>query len=70
MPVYRYLKDCIEPVSPTSFQSAGVKERDDLQRLPRDGIDIVSPDTLIISEELRVRRLGRQSPPYRSVGCA
>jgi len=51
MPIYRYTKDGIDPVPVTSFQIAGVKERDDLQRLLREDIGIVSPDTLIISEE-------------------
>lgn len=46
------LKDAeIAPVAATQFGEEGVRERDDLQRLLRTHIDVVSPDTLIIAEE-------------------
>jgi hypothetical protein len=51
MAIYEITKDQIRRVSETSFGKAGVRERADLQRLLRDRIEIVSPDTLIISEE-------------------
>ncbi len=41
----------ITAVPTTSFGAAGVRERADLQRLLREHIEIVSPDTLIIAEE-------------------
>jgi hypothetical protein len=38
-------------VSETRFSTAGVRERTDLQRLLREQIQIISPDTLVIAEE-------------------
>jgi len=51
MPIYRLTKDRIEPVPEISFADAGILERVDLQRLLRDQIDVVAPDTLVIAEE-------------------
>jgi hypothetical protein len=41
----------MEAVPGTSFLAAGVRERADIQRLLQANIEVVSPDTLIISEE-------------------
>lgn len=41
----------IRSLSETSFHAAGIRERTDLQRLLRDRIEIISPDTLVIAEE-------------------
>ncbi len=41
----------IVAVPPTSFSAQGVRERADLQRLLREHIEIVSPETLVIAEE-------------------
>ncbi len=43
--------DRIERLDETSFAKAGIKERTDLQPLLRNQIDVISPDTLGISEE-------------------
>ena len=51
MAIYEITKDQIRTVTETSFGKAGVRERADLQRLLREQIQIVSPDTLIIAEE-------------------
>jgi hypothetical protein len=51
MAIYEITKDQIRLVSETRFSTAGVRERTDLQRLLREQIQIVSPDTLIIAEE-------------------
>jgi hypothetical protein len=51
MPIYEITKDQIRTVTETSFGKAGVRERTDLQRLLREQIQIVSPDTLVIAEE-------------------
>ena len=51
MPIYEFTRDGITRVSETSFGQVGVHERRDLQRLLRDHIDVISPDTLIVSEE-------------------
>lgn len=51
MPIYRYTTDNIEPVSSATFQALEISERNDLQRLLRDRIEIIAPDTLVISEE-------------------
>jgi hypothetical protein len=51
MAIYEITKDQIRLVSETRFSTAGVRERTDLQRLLREQIQIVSPDTLVIAEE-------------------
>lgn len=35
----------------TTFEEVGQRERDDLQRLLRDQIEIISPDTMVLDEE-------------------
>ncbi len=44
-------RDSIARVGETSFAASGVRERADLQRLLRDNLAIVAPDTLLIAEE-------------------
>ena len=51
MAIYELEKNRITKISETTFSAVGVKEREDLQRLLREQIEIVSPDTLIIAEE-------------------
>jgi hypothetical protein len=51
MAIYELAKDGIEKISETSFGKSGVKERADLQRLLREQIEVVAPDTLVIAEE-------------------
>jgi len=51
MPIFELGKEMIVAVEQTSFASTGHKERDDLQRLLRDQIDVVAPDVLVIAEE-------------------
>lgn len=51
MAVYRLTKDSIIPLTIATFATLEIGERDDLQRLLRDKIEIIAPDTLVISEE-------------------
>jgi hypothetical protein len=51
MAIYQITDDSLEAVSVTSFAEEGIKERHDLQRLLRDHIEVISPNTLVISEE-------------------
>lgn len=51
MGIYNISDNGIETVHKTDFQSNGILERDHLQNYLRDKIEIISPDTLIISEE-------------------
>jgi hypothetical protein len=51
MAIYELTNEKIRPIEQTKFAEAGVNERGDLQRLLRDQIEIISPDTLVISEE-------------------
>ncbi len=51
MPIYRYTANGIDAVEPATFSQLGIAERADLQRLLRDRIDIIAPDTLVIAEE-------------------
>lgn len=51
VPIFEINSDSIVEVPTTDFGTVKVREREDLQRLLRDHIDVVAPDTLIISEE-------------------
>lgn len=53
MTVYEFTKDQIIELQPTSFGVEGIHERQDLQRLLREHIDIVAsvPKLLVIAEE-------------------
>ena len=51
MPIYEITPDKINPIPRATFAETGLSERNDLQRLLRDRIEILSPDTLVIAEE-------------------
>jgi len=51
MAIYEITPDRIHPIAQTTFAAAGLSERNDLQRLLRERIEILSPDTLVIAEE-------------------
>jgi hypothetical protein len=51
MPIYEFGQSGISRLEETTFNVAGVHERRDLQRLLREHIEVISPDTLVISEE-------------------
>ena len=51
MPIYEVTDKEIVAVSETTFNVAGLHERRDLQRLLREHIEVIAPDTLLISEE-------------------
>ena len=51
MALYRLAGNGLDRLADTSLVQEGIREAADLQRILRDQIDIVSPDTLIISEE-------------------
>lgn len=51
MPLYKLTKEAIVPVAGVRFVDTEFKERGDLQRVLREKIDIICPDTLIVAEE-------------------
>lgn len=51
MPIYRITENSITPLRPTTFASLRIFERDDLQRLLRDRIEVISKDLMVIAEE-------------------
>lgn len=51
MPLYKLTKESIVPVAGIRFVDAGLKERGDLQRVLREKISVICPDTLIVAEE-------------------
>jgi hypothetical protein len=51
MPIYEVTAKEFIPVKETTFNLVGIQERRDLQRLLRDHIEVIAPDTLLISEE-------------------
>jgi hypothetical protein len=51
MAIYELTQEEIRELTPTSFQGVGIKERGDLQRILKDHIHVVAPNTLIIAEE-------------------
>ncbi len=51
MPIYELEKKCITRLNETTFSAEGLYERRDLQRLLREHVEVIAPETLIISEE-------------------
>jgi RecB family endonuclease NucS len=51
MSIYEFSETGISRVEGTTFQSIGLHERRDIQRLIRERVEVVSPETLVISEE-------------------
>ena len=51
MALFEIGKDGLRSITPTSFGAAGLKERQDLQRLLRDQIEIIVRDVLVVAEE-------------------
>lgn len=51
MAIYELTESGINPLKRTTFADQGIKERQDIQRLLRDQIQIISEDTMVIAEE-------------------
>lgn len=51
MPVYEFAPERILPLERTTFGEMQLRERRDLQRLLRENISVIAPDTLVIAEE-------------------
>ena len=51
MPIFEFGDIEVHELKPTTFSDVGLKERNDLQRLLRANIHILSPETIVISEE-------------------
>jgi hypothetical protein len=51
MALYELTHEQITPLREATFAAVGLRERSDLQRLLRDQVEIVSPDTLVVAEE-------------------
>ena len=51
MALYEFTKNSMVEIPSTSYALLGLKERDDVQRVLREHIDAISPDTLILAEE-------------------
>jgi hypothetical protein len=51
MAIYEVESESIKPIPEAHFAKLGLKERGDLQRLIRDRIEVVAPDTMVLAEE-------------------
>jgi RecB family endonuclease NucS len=51
MPIYEISASEVRALEETTFAANGVLERQDLQRLLRDAVEVISPGTLVVSEE-------------------
>lgn len=51
MPLYKREAAELRLIPTTTFAAVGVRERDELQALLRDHVDVIAPDTLVIAEE-------------------
>ncbi|BAZ92642.1 uncharacterized protein FOKN1_0238 [Thiohalobacter thiocyanaticus] len=51
MPIYTITDQGLIPIHVTRFADEGLRERDHLQQLLRDQIEVIEPDILVISEE-------------------
>ena len=51
MPLYELSTDLIAEIPTVTYASLGLREREDVQRVLREQIDVISKDTLILAEE-------------------
>lgn len=51
MPLYELSHDALRPLPRTTFLDARIQERQDLQRLLRDSVEVIADDVLIVAEE-------------------
>jgi hypothetical protein len=51
MPIFEMTSGAILPLEATSFSAENVQERQDLQRLLREHIDVIDPDMMVVAEE-------------------
>ncbi|MFQ5416836.1 MAG: hypothetical protein ACE5FL_07290, partial [Myxococcota bacterium] len=51
MAIFEIEAESIQPIPEARFRELGLKERGDLQRVLRDRIEVVAPDTLVLAEE-------------------
>src|SRR5262245_12222825 len=51
MPIYEFTQTGISRLEATTFSRAGLRERRDLQRLLRENVEVIAPDSLVIAEE-------------------
>ena len=51
MPIYEITSDDLRTIPTITFSKAGIHERTDLQRLLRNRIEVVAPETIVIAEE-------------------
>ena len=51
MPIYRINDNQIVPIARTTFEQQGLRERQDLQGMLKNQIEVVAPDTLVVAEE-------------------
>ncbi|MGB6060242.1 MAG: hypothetical protein WBG27_00960 [Candidatus Aquilonibacter sp.] len=51
MPIYEFGPNSIARVEATTFAAIGLLERHDIQRLLREDIGVIAPDTMVIAEE-------------------
>lgn len=51
MPIYEVVHDQLRELQEARFADHGVRERNDLQRLLRDQIEVIDPELLIVAEE-------------------
>ena len=53
MAIYRMTDTELVELRETTFQDEGIREREDLQRILREHVEVISPNTLVIAEEFR-----------------
>ncbi len=51
MAIYDISEGALKPLQTTTFAESDIRERDHLQQLLKNQIEVISPDTLLISEE-------------------
>lgn len=51
MPIYQATKGMLVEIKPTTFAEEGIKERSDIQRMLREQIEVIAPDSRVIAED-------------------
>lgn len=58
MPIFEIGVGRIQKLAETTFARAGLRKREDLQRLLRDQVEVVAPDAEVLAGQLMPRDCG------------
>ena len=69
MAIWEFDGKAVRPLAATTFSAEGVRERADLQKVLRENVGAIAPDTLVIAEEFGDWADSRRRSPCHPRSC-